>query len=301
MYLDNNIASISCLWGRFVKKKSVYILAITVIVLGIIALSVYLSRMNFDTTLEFQVRDAVSGNWIWDSTIGFQDRVIRGFYQSDKGPIDYQFTHLETGNWDLKVSAPAYLEVTIPVTIKKGANRLDEPIELIGFEIPDFDHFIIFEEKAGGDTVIEIRPVGTDGRAVKNHPCIDLWIGCRISEQLRNGLYTQEPIEKGSERGKELFTGEIEWQWDPAPETTFRYSARIHGSRIRNHGAPYMVIDYLLILPDSRKITRKEVSELMKQAPPLQNIKALTTYLDEYEDKLYYNIVTSWNVEGAAK
>nr|MQY76559.1 hypothetical protein [Spirochaeta sp.] len=228
------------------KKKTVYIPAITVVVLGIIALSVYLGRISFDTTLEFQVRDAVSGNWIWDSTFKFQERVIRGFYQSDRGPIDYQFTHLETGNWDLQISAPAYQAVTIPVTIKKGANRIEEPIELAAYEIPNLDHFIMFEEKVGNDITVEIRPVGTDGRAVINHPSIDLWIGCRISEELKGGLYVQEPTEEGSERGKELFAGEIEWQWDPTPETTFRYSARIPGSRISNHGVPYRVIDYLL-------------------------------------------------------
>ena len=283
------------------KKKTVLIPAITVVVLGIIALSVYLSRISFDTTLEFQVRDAVSGNWIWDSTIKFQERVIRGFYQSDRGPIDYQFTHLETGNWDLEISAPAYQAVTIPVTIKKGANRIDGPIEVAGYQIPDLDHFIIFEEKVGGDIVAEIRPVGTDGRAVINHPCIDLWIGCRISEQLKGGLYVQEPTEEGSERGKELFAGEIEWQWDPTPETTFRYSARIPGSKISNHGVPYRVIDYLLILPDSRKITRKEVAELMKQAPELKDSEALISFLDEYKDRIFYDIHTSWNVEGAAQ
>ena len=283
------------------KKKTVYIPAIAMAVLAIVALSVYLSRISFDTTLQFQVRDAVSGNWIWDSTFKFQDRVIRGFYQSDRGPIDYHFTHLETGNWDLEISAPAYQAVTIPVNIKKGANRIDEPIELAGYQIPDLDHFIIFEEKVGGDIVAEIRPVGTDGRAVINHPSIDLWIGCRISEQLKSGLYVQEPTDEGSERGKELFAGEVEWQWDPTPETTFRYSARIPGSRISNHGVPYMIIDYLLILPDSRKISRKEVAELMKEAPQLQDSEALISFLDEYKDRFFYDIHTSWNVEGAAQ
>ena len=283
------------------KKKTVYIPAITMVVLGIIALSVYFSRISFDTTLEFQVRDAVSGNWIWDSTIKFQDREFRGFYQSDRGPIDYQFTHLETGNWDLEISAPAYQTVTIPVTIKKGANRIDKPIELAGYEIPDIDHFIIFEERVGGDIVIEIRPVGTDGQAVINHPCINLLIGCRISEQLRGGLYVQEPTEEGSERGKVLFAGEIEWQWDPTPETTFRYSARIPGSRISNHGVPYSVIDYLLILPDSRKITKKELAELMKDAPQLHDIEALINFLDDYKDRFFYDIYTSWNVEGVVR
>jgi len=281
------------------KKKPILIPAITMLVLGIVAFSVYLSRVNFYTTLEFQVRDAVSKNWIWNSTIKFQDREIRGFYQSDKGPVDYQFTHLKTGNWDLEISAPAYQTVTIPIAIKKGANRIDKPIELAGFEIPDLDHFIIFEEKINDDIVAEIRPVNSEGSAIINHPCIDIWIGCLISEQLMNGLYVQEPTEERSERGKKLFAGKIEWQWDPRPETIFRYSSIIPGSQISSHNAPYLVIDYLLILPDGRKMTKKEVEELMDHLPPLQDIKVLTTYLDKYNNKLFYDVYTSWNVEGA--
>ena len=283
------------------KNKTILIPIIMVLVLGIIAFSVYLSRVKFDTTLEFQVRDAVSKEWVWDSTIKIQDRAIRGFYQSDRGPVVYKFTHLKPGNYELEISAPAYQSVNIPVVIKKGVNRIEDPIELAGYEISDLDQFFVFEEKVHGSIVSEIRPVGSDGRAIVNHPCIDMWIGCWISEQLKNGLYVQEPTEERSERGKELFAGKIEWQWDPSPETVFRYSSVIPGSQIISHNAPYLVIDYLLILPDSRKITKKEVDELMSNLPPLQDIESLTTYFDEFKDKLFFYVYTSWNVEGAVQ
>ena len=101
------------------KKKVVLIPIIMALALGIVAISVYLSRVNIDTTLEFQVRDAVSKAWVWDSTMKLQDRTIRGFYQSDKGLVNYKFTHLIPGNYILDISAPAYTSFKVPVVIKK--------------------------------------------------------------------------------------------------------------------------------------------------------------------------------------
>ena len=280
------------------KKKAVLIPVSIVVILGVIALGVYLSTTQFDTTLEFQFQDAVSKNWVWDSTIKFQNRLIRGFFQSDAGPIVYRFTRLEPGEVQLEISAPSYEPVSIPVTLKKGQNKLEEPIELVGYEIPELDHFIIFEEASGGDIVLEIRPVGTDGRAVLNHPCMDMWIGCRVSTQMKAGLYVHSPTDEGSVRGEELFQGRIEWEWDPYPETSFRYSARIPGVRIKNTQAPFWVIDYLIILPDPRKISKAELDKLMKEAWNITDPDELTAFLDSRADKLKFFIDTSWNVEG---
>ncbi|GAH40118.1 unnamed protein product, partial [marine sediment metagenome] len=174
-------------------------------------------------------------------------------------------------------------------------------IELIGVEIPDLDHFIVFEDLLGDDLIQEIRPVGTDGRAVINHPCMDLWIGCRVTVQMKEGLYVQAPTDEGSDRGEELFRGQIEWDWDPLPETTFRYSARIPGAKIKSHDAPYRVIDYLIIVPDPRKINEEEMDELMKEAWSLIDPQSLSAYLDGQEERISYFINTSWNVEGGAQ
>ncbi len=282
------------------KKKGVLIPVFIVVILGLIASGVYLSMAQFDTTLEFRFQDAVSKNWVWDSTVKLQNRLIRGFFQSDAGPIVYRFTHLEPGEATLEISAPSYEPVTVPVTLKKGQNKLEEPIELAGYEIPDLDHFIIFEEASGGDIVLEIRPVGTDSRAVLNHPCIDMWIGCRVSTQMKAGLYVHSPTDEGSVRGEEIFRGRIEWEWDPYPETSFRYSARIPGAGIKKTDAPFWVIDYLIIVPDSRVISKAELDELMKQAWSLTDPEELNAFLDSQTGRLKFFIDTSWNVNGGA-
>ncbi len=281
------------------KKRSILIGLIVVIVFGAAALAVYLTGLAFDTYLEFQVRDAVSKNWVWDVTITLQDRTMRAYYQSDSGPMWYRFTKLIPGEAELTISAPAYEPKTVPVTLKKGKNRLEEPVDLVGVEIPNLDHFIIFEDLEGNDIVQEIRPVGEDGRAVLNHPCLDLWIGARVSVQMKGGLPVQTTTDEGSERGEELFLGKIEWSWDPLPETTFRYSARIPGAKIKNHPAPFRVIDYLIIVPDPREISPEELDELMEKAYKQNSAEELTSFLNGAKDKLRSFIFTSWNVEGA--
>jgi hypothetical protein len=60
------------------------------------------------------------------------------------------------------------------------------------------------------------------------------------------------------------------------------------------------VIDYLIIVPDPRKITREEVDQIMEKAwelPP----EAIEAYLESYaaEGEFTPYVFTSWNVEGA--
>jgi len=62
---------------------------------------------------------------------------------------------------------------------------------------------------------------------------------------MKNGHPVTQEIEEGSVRGEELFKGRIDWEWDSLPETPFRYSARIPGSRIKINSSPFWVIDYL--------------------------------------------------------
>jgi len=133
---------------------------------------------------------------------------------------------------------------------------------------------------------------------VMNHPCIPLWVGARVAVQLKDGRPVTESTETGSTRGDELFSGSVPWEWDPAPETTFRYSVRIPGSRIRPDPALYRVIDYLIVVPDLRSIDLPELEALMKNAPGLPDIAGLTAYLDRQGQKLRYFFDTSWNVKG---
>ncbi len=283
------------------KTRTILIVALIVVVLAAVAAVVYVAGNPVETTLDFQVRDAVSKEWVWDSTIHLQNRLIRGYFQSDRGPITYTFTHLEPGEAELTVSAPAYVEQSIPVTLKKGRNALESPIDMVGYEIPGLDHFIIFEDYEGNDIVQEIRPVSKDGPAVLNHPCLDLWIGARMSVQIMNGIPVQEPTEEGSERGEQLFRGEIKWEWDAQPETTFRYSARIPGARIKANPAPLRVIDYLIIVPDPRRTSRQEIEEIMDKAYALDPV-VIQDFLKPYEDQGKFSVYqfTSWNVKKGA-
>jgi hypothetical protein len=283
------------------KTRRVLIPALVLAAVVAAAVGVYVAMNPVDTTLEFQVRDAVSKGWVWDATLRLQDRVIRSYYQSDRGPVIQTFTHLEPGEAVLEISAPSYVAQSIPVTLKRGQNRLEAPIDLVGYEIPGLAKWIIFEDRVGNDIVQEIRPVSKDGPAVLNHPCLDLWIGARISVQMYDGLPAQEETEEGSERGEELYKGVLQWEWDALPETTFRYSSRIPGSQIRANSDSYWVIDYLIVVPDPRKTDRQEIDQIMDKAwklPP----EAIEDYLEPYknEGKLTPYVFTSWNVEGAS-
>jgi hypothetical protein len=262
----------------------------------VIALAATLGRQ---TTLTFGARDAVSGKWVWDLTASLQGREIRSFFQSDAGPVAFRFSRLSPGKGMLSISAPAYRSVEIPVTLGRGDNRLPQPVEMQGLEIPGLDHFVIFENLDGSSNVVaQLRPVGTDGKAVLNHPCLPLWIGCRMAVEVKGGVPVREETETGTARGDELFRGKLDWQWDPAPETVFRYSARIPVSLIKDDPALYRVIDYLVVVPDPRKISASELDSLMERVWPLGDPAAIGRALDAEKGRLRYFTDTSWNVKG---
>jgi len=282
------------------KTRRILIPVLVVVIIVAVAVVVYLTMNPVDTILEFQVRDAVSKDWVWDATFRLQDRAIRSHFQSDRGPVTQTFTHLEPGEATLEISAPSYVSQTISVPLKRGENRR-ETIDLVGYEIPDLTKWIIFEDRVGNDIVQEIRPVSSEGPAVLNHPCLDLWIGARVSVQIYDGLPVQDETEEGSGRGEELYKGVLEWEWDALPETTFRYSSFIPGSQIKANSDPYWVIDYLIIVPDPRKISREEIEEIMKKTwdlPP----EGIEAYLEPYENEGKFTpyVFTSWNVEGVS-
>jgi hypothetical protein len=268
--------------------------------LAVTALAVFLAMTSFDTTLQFGFEDSVSGGWVWGAVARLQDRALIGFYQSDAGPVPHRFTHLKPGDATLTIEARGYEPVSVPVTLKRGSNRLRTPIRMAGTEIPSLVGFAIFENRSGADIMCELRPVGADGSAVVNHPCLPLWVGCRVTTQLRNGIPIREPVDAGSSRGEELFSGKVDWTWDALPQTVFRYTVRIPGARITASAAPYRVIDYLIIVPDPRAIDTGELDALMNAAPPITDPDALRAYLERLKGRLRYFFDTSWNVAGGA-
>lgn len=266
----------------------------------VIALVAYLVPPLLNTRLTFTVEDAVSHSWVWDATVKLQNREMKLYYQSSKGTIPLTFTHLAPGKATLEVSAPNYVSQSIPLDLHLGENRLPNPVELVGYQIPDLAHFTMFESTSGRAIHVQIRPVSTQGPAVTNHPCLDLWIGALVSAEVKNGQEVSAPSASGAQRGPTLYKGRIRWTWDSSLSATFRYSATIPFSDLASQSVPYLVIDYLVIVPDPRKITAKEVDAMMSRAPDFTNPTQLVQYLksNEGDGRYRYFFTTSWNVKG---
>ncbi len=262
--------------------------------LGIAAVAVFIGIARSDTTLEFSLRDSVSRQWVWDATARLQGRLILSFFQSDAGPVPLVFSHLKPGKSVLAISAPGYLPVTVPVSIRRGVNRLARPIDMVGIEIPGLSRFLVTEQWEGGDIVAHLLPVDADGRPLANHPCLPLWAEARVSAQVRDGRPVTEPAEAGSARGTELFRGRVDWQWDASPESQSRYALRIPGAAMKPDAAPFLVIDYLVVVTDPRVAGPDAVGELMRNAPALSDSDAIRRFLGEKGLHPYF--VTSWNV-----
>ena len=253
-----------------------------------------------DTTFVFQVQDSVSGKWVWDATVRLQDRTLVSYYQSDAGPVPQKISHLKPGRWTAEFSAPGYETVKLPVTLRRGRNRLINPVRMTGLEIPGLQAFRNFESFDRGDLLVQLRPVDAAGRAILNHPCIDLWIGCVVFEHV-DGPHRA--------RGDVLFRGVLGWQWNALPESLFRYSARIPSSRIEDRPSSSRVIDYLVVVPRPEGLSREELVRLMEavwKIPVLSSgasvlSPSLAAALDAQKDKLRYFFSTSWDVKARAQ
>ena len=280
------------------ERRTRFALVVAAALVAVSAVAVLASLwLRTETTLEFSIRDAVSGKWVWNAVMRLQDRLMVGYYQSDAAPVTYRFTHLRPGTATLEVAAEGYQSVSLPVTLKRGRNRLEKPIDMVGLAIPDMARFFIFAKREGGDIRAELRPVSSQGEAILNHPCMDLWIGCRVSVQVKDGVPVRASVEEGSTRGEELFRGQIPWSWDPAPETQFRYTARIPLAKIRKHPSAYRVIDYLIVEPNPLSITRAELEQLMARVFAMDDLAAIAAALEAEKGRLRYFGDISWNVE----
>ena len=260
----------------------------------IVALVGLLSISPFETTLEFRIRDHVSRGAVWNATVTLQDRFLRTYYAGDGDPL--LFARLDPGAATLEVSAPDYQSMSVPITLRRGRNRIDEPIDMIGLRIPDLAHFIVSEDLSGSDLHATIWPISNRGPAVVNHPALDLWIGARISAQLSGGHAATADSRAGATRGETLFAGEIEWSWDPSLKALARYRARIPLEDIEESEAVLFVIDYLVIVPDPLAIERDEVAAIVTAAWTDLEPASLQAYLAQYADRFDFYIHTSWNL-----
>jgi hypothetical protein len=220
-----------------------------------------------------------------------QGREAVGFYQADAGPIWYDFTRLAPGASTLELSAPGYRPLMVPVILHRGANRMEKPLEMTGLKIPGLARFVLFENPDNADIVVQLRPVGQDGKAVQNHPCLPIWVGARVYAQ----------ADGGTARGQELFSGKLSWTWDPAPESIFRYNARISGASMRPDPSPLRVIDYLVVVPDPLAISTQDLDAFMQRVWTLTDEAARAAALRAEMGRLRFFTDTSWNVKAKSE
>jgi len=273
-----------------VKKLHVWT-ATTIVVLLCIILIVVVIVKTSQAQLVFQVQDAVSQSWVWDMNASIQNKKIQGYFQSDNALIDYQFTGLKPGPTTLEISAPYYESVSIPLTLKRGENRISEPIALVGQEIPDLATFYAFERETPEGWSITVRPVTEGNYAVMLHPALDIWIGAKVSSwepQLPQTLkqLEEQPI---------LFRGELDWKWDAYPETQFRYIASLPLAKLEQSTATLFAIEYLILVPNPKKITNEEFKAITEDIG-MMSLDKIAEYVDTLQGKVHYYTDISWDV-----
>ncbi len=274
------------------RRRRISRVAIIAAAAAVVVAGALVAALPFEATLEFQIRDRVSRGAVWNATVTIRDRFLRTYYAG--GGDSLRFARLAPGTATLEVSAPNYQPVSVPVTLRRGRNRLAEPIDVTGLRIPGLARFIVSEDLSGAAPQATIWPLSKEGPAVVNHPALDLWIGARVSTQLAGGQG------QAAARGAPLFAGELEWSWDHSPDALARYRARLPTEVLERGGTGRLVIDYLLIVPDPLAIERAEVAAIVTAAwidsGASGDPASLRTYLAQYADRFDFYVHTSWNV-----
>ena len=273
-------------------RRSV-LLALVVAVLSVVAAGAAFLWARAPATLSFEVRDAVSRSWVWDSTVRLQTRVIRGFYSTS-----YFFTHLRPGTFDLTVSAPHYEPTTVRVRIRAGRTNTVAPISLVGYEIPDFSRLTVAANRGARGLELQMTAVDATGNLIKVFPCIDVRIAARVSVQLRKGAPALTPSTEGAERGTMLFQGKVDWTWNPATDAVYRYDAVVPG--VPPDAGPYVVVDYVVLIPDPRKISSQDVDALTSELLRINDARTVDAFvrlsMDKVKNKVKMETGSLWNI-----
>ena len=272
-------------------KKQQILRATTIIVLLCIILIAGLSLRNKQASLLFQVKDSISNSWVWNVHATIQNKELYGYFQSDNALIDYRFTDLQPGDTELVISAPNYESVTIPLTLKRGINRIDETISLNGLGIPNLGGFYVFENEISQGWSLTIRPVTKENRAISLHPAIDIWIGVKVSEwdsllSKTIEILDEQPV---------LYSGTIPWEWDATPETQFRYTSFLPFDVLPPESGPSYVIEYLILVPNLSEINYDEFHHIT-QGIPSMDVDSAAEYLESLGTKVYSYADISWDV-----
>jgi len=272
-----------------VKKRLIWLTAAAVIIAVAVLASVF--YFSTGTVLEFQVRDSIAKSWVWDMEASIQNRVLHGYFQSDAGLITYRFTNLKPGSSVLTVSAPHYRSVEVPVDLKRGTNRLIDPIELTALDIPELADFYAFEKATAEGWDITLRPITSDLMAVMMHPVLDIWVGARVYDWNPALNQTAEELAKRPV----VYLGPLEWRWDSIPESQFRYIATLPFSKLRNQTGSSYVFEYLILVPDPDKIDSAEYEKIIKTIESLDHDQ-IDDYIETLRGSVSLHTDISWNV-----
>ncbi len=220
---------------RAILLTALLVIATTGTILGV--------RGSRETTLVFQLQDAVSKGWVWDATVTLQDRSMHVYYQSNTGPVPLEFTRLDRGRHSLEVAAPHYQPKRVVIDLRPGRNVIDEPIELQGTEIPDLADFAL-SVRTGRDLLnLQLRPIARNGAAIVNHPALDLALGVIVSEHIN--------VSGEQVRGTTLFAGLVDWIWEDEPGAAFRYTASLPLNQLSGgRSAEMLVLESVVVVED---------------------------------------------------
>ena len=117
---------------------------------------------------------------------------------------------------------------------------------------------------------------------------------------MANGQPVRDAYAAKPARGAVLFSGRIPWGWNADPAAAYRYVASVPWSSLAAR-TPFLVIDYLVIVPDPMKTSGAELDAIIAAAPPSEDVAGLRAYLDQKRagDRFRYFLSTSWNVGGS--
>ncbi len=176
----------------------------------------------------------------------------------------------------------------------RAAAALLPPFPWWATRYPAFRASLATANQAARGLELELNPLDASGNLIEVFPCIDLKVAVRVSIELKGGAAALAPSAGGAERGTKLFQGKVDWTWNPAPDAVYRYRAVVPG--ILPVPSPYVVVDYVVLVPDPRKISPREVDDLMNGLLQIDDPRLFSAYLGPYGDRVKMESGVLWNV-----
>jgi hypothetical protein len=180
---------------------------------------------------------------------------------------EVSFGDLEPGAYLLRAEAAHYVSATQRVDLRRGRNRLPQPLRLTGLEIPELHRFTVTERLAPRGFVLELQALREDGSPITSHPTVPMLVAARVSKMKHtadrdgdgngDGAETREPT-----RGEVVYAGFLDWEWNDSPGVTHRYEAQLPFRRVGLRTASTVMAEYLLIMPKQAVLQSDTVEQI---------------------------------------